>query len=154
MTNSRNNSPSIFGNNDNQVFAIIVYCLSLAFSVLITSLETVRLTRAGFSFEFTWRTLFVFLISAAFVLPCFRIIFLSKRQTLRKAALAVVCAIGGGSFLYPLRFVPSEKFADIFLGLTIAACALTVVGGMLYIINRFLNMDAAASEANSGSEVR
>ena len=54
--------------------------------------------------------------------------------------------IGLASFLYPLRFVPSEKFGAIFTGLMIAVCALSVIGMILFTINRFLNADQRAME--------
>jgi hypothetical protein len=131
-----------FGNDDQKVFRIIVYCLSLAFSVLIASLETIRRTAEGFSFQVSWRTAVVFVIAALFVTPCFKVIFHSRRKAVRTAALGVICAIGLGSFLYPVRFVQSEKFGDIFLGLAIAAAALSCIAVALFVINRFLNADA------------
>jgi hypothetical protein len=136
----------IFGKDDRPVFRIIIYCLSLAFSVLIASLETVRPAQDGFAFEVSWRTAVAFLIGAAITVPCFRTMFLSPSKARRNSALALVVVIGVASFLYPLRFVPSEKFGAIFVGLSIAACALSVIGVVLFGINRFLNADQHATE--------
>lgn len=143
-------SSHIFGKDDRPVFRIIIYCLSLAFSVLIASLETVRSARDGFAFEVSWRTAVAFLLGAALTVPCFRTIFLSPNKARRNAALTVVVVIGVASFLYPLRFVPSEKFGAIFTGLTIAACTLSVIGVILLTINRFLNADQRAMENGGG----
>ncbi len=120
---------------------IIVYGLSLAFSVLIASSQTVRSTATGFTFRFTAGTLIAFLVGAAVVVPCFHVIFYSKRKRLRYAALAVVVAIGCGGFLYPLRFVQGEARPQIFIGLIVAACALSVVAGLMFVVSRFLSRD-------------
>ena len=139
----------IFGKDDRPVFRIIIYCLSLAFSVLLASSETVRPSPAGFgfTFEITWRTATMFLIGAGVTIPCFKTLFLSRSNLRRHMALALVILIGLGSFLHPLRFVPSEKFGQIFIGLTIAACVLSGIGAILFLINRFLNEDQRAIEA-------
>lgn|SRR5688572_27455736 len=145
--NTTNSSTHIFGNDDRPVFRIIVYCLSLAFSVLIASLETIRPATSAFTFEFSWRTLLTFLIGAAIVVPCFRTIFLSPHIRRRIVALAMVVMIGLSAFLYPLRFVPAHKYAAIFTGLAIAVATVTLVGGILFTINRFLNADELATQS-------
>src|SRR5688572_8381922 len=98
-----------FGSDDRPVFRIIVYCLSLAFSVLVASLETIRHGASGLSFELSWRTIVVFVLSALFFVPCFKVIFQSANRKSRAVALASVCAVGVAAFLYPLRYVPMEK---------------------------------------------
>lgn len=152
MNGARNNPP-IFASDDRPVFRIIVYCLSLAFSVLVASLETVRHGDAGFAFHISWRTLFVLLVSASFFVVCFKAIFHSTRRKLRRAALAVVSMIGLGAFLYPLRFVPLEKFGDIFFGLAIAASLVSAIAAALYGVNRFLNADAEAMDAGASRKL-
>lgn len=137
----------IFGSDDRPVFRIIVYCLSLAFSVLVASLESVQLTNYGFGFHFGWRTVLAFALAAAVVIPCFKVAFLSPSKARRIAAFSVVAAIGIGSFLYPLRFVSGEKLAHVLTGLVIAASVLSVVGTFLFIANRLLNADQRATEA-------
>jgi peptidoglycan/LPS O-acetylase OafA/YrhL len=127
--------------SDRQVMRIIVYGLSLAFSVLIASTQTVRATATGFQFQFTAGTVFAFLAGAAVVVPCFHAIFYSKRKPLRRFALVVVIAIGFGGFLYPLRFVQGEARPAIFIGLIVAACALSMVAALMFAASRFLSQD-------------
>lgn len=147
-----NYNTQIFGSNDRQVFAIIVYCLSLAFAVLVASLETVRSTQTGFFFEVSWRTVLIFVLAGVILVPCFKTIFQSRQKHRRSALLIFVCAIGLGAFAYPLRFVPAEKYGDILLGLTVAACALSIIGTILFLINRFLNADARSVEVGTASK--
>ena len=120
---------------------IIVYGLSLSFSVLIASMQTVRATATGFTFDFNRGTLLAFVIGAALVVPCFQAIFYSKRVGLRRVALVVVIAIGLAGFIYPLRFVQGEARPAIFIGLTVAVCALSIVGVLMLLVSRFLARD-------------
>jgi hypothetical protein len=147
--NKSTTNTHFFGNDDRPVFRIIIYCLSLAFSVLVASLETVRHDAAGLSFELSWRTLVVFALGALFFVPCFKVIFQSSNRKSRAIALAAVCAVGVAAFLYPLRYVPMEKHGEIFVGLAIATVLLSGIGIALLSINRFLNRDAEAVEAPS-----
>ena len=135
-----------FGNDDRPVFRIIIYCLSLAFSVLVASLETVRHGASGLSFELSWRTFVVFVLGGLFFVPCFKVIFQSSNRKARVVALASVCEVGVAAFLYPLRYVPKEKHGEIFIGLAIATVLLSGIGIALLSINRFLNNDAEKVE--------
>ena len=141
-----NTDSHIFGSDDRPVFRIIVYCLSLAFSVLIASLETLRPTTSGFSFHLSWRTLLTFFIAVAVFVPCFETIFLSPNKRGRVAGMALVVVVGLVSFLFPLRFVPTEEFGALFTGLSIAVCFLSTIGGILFVISRFLNADERQTE--------
>jgi hypothetical protein len=123
--------------NDRLLNRIIAYGLSLSFSVLLASLEALRATNSGFTFEVTWRTLVALVLAAAVVAPCFQIIVYSQNKGARRAALIVVVLIGIGSFFYPLRFVPREKMGAIFTGLGLAVVALSSVGGFLLLVRRF-----------------
>ena len=150
--NATDTNSHIFANDDRPVFRIIVYCLTLAFSVLIASLQTLRGASSGFAFEFSWRTILTFVISAALLVPCFKIAFLSPSKRARIATFVLVAVIGLASLLYPLRFVQSEKLGAIFTGLTIATCVLSTIGGILFAINRFLNADQRETELKEARE--
>lgn len=131
----------IFGQDDRTVFRIIVYCLSLAFSVLVASLETLRSTDTGFTFVISWRTLLALVVGGVIFVPCFKTSFLSPSKRRRTVAIALAVVTGFVSFLYPLRFVPAHKLGAIFTGLTIAACVLSTIGGILFVIKRSLDAD-------------
>jgi hypothetical protein len=138
-------NPQTSGRNDRQLLAIFVYCLSLAFSVLVASLETIRSTNSGFTFEVSGRTVLVFVVAAVVFVPCFKALFHSQQSHIRVAVLILVCAIGVGAFAYPLRFVPTERYSEIIHGLAVAIVALSVIGGILFAMNRFLTADETPS---------
>jgi hypothetical protein len=133
--------PQTGAHSDRQVMRIIVYGLSLAFSVLIASTQTVRSTATGFTFRFTPGTLVAFLLGAAIVVPCFHAIFYSSRRLWRRIALAVIILIGVGGFTYPLRFVHGEARPQILIGLIVAACVLSIVATLMFVVSRFLARD-------------
>ncbi len=134
------------------VFRIIVFCLSLAFSVMFASLEMLRPTAFGFTFLPSWRTLLTFVIGAAICVPCFKMIFHSPSKKRRVAGLVLVVFTGMVSFLYPLRFLPTQRFGEIFTGLGIAFCFLSIIGGSLFVIGRFLNADERKAESEAPKE--
>jgi hypothetical protein len=125
---------------------IIVYGLSLSFSVVVATLETLRVEHSGFAFEVTWRTFAVLLVAGLVLVPCFQVIIHSERKGLRRATLATVSVIGVGSFFYPLRFVPREKMGDIFTGLGLAVIALAAAGGCLLWVRRLFEKDTPPEE--------
>jgi hypothetical protein len=132
----------IFGNDDRPVFQIIIYSFALAFAVLIASLESLRQSSFGFSFHISWRTPLTLVLAAAVIVPCLKTLFHAPSGKRRFAAFALIVTIGLSSFLYPLRFVQSEKFGEIFIGLTVAVCLLSAIAGFLFAISRFLSADA------------
>ena len=115
--------------------------LTLGFSAVVATLETLRLQPSGFAFEVTWRTFVALLVAGLVVLPCFRVIFHSQHKAPRRVALATVILIGVGAFFYPLRFVPREKLGDILAGLGFAAIALAATGGCLLWVRHFFEAD-------------
>ena len=153
MTTSEATGPSsgIFATDDRPVFRIIIYSLSLAFSVLVASLETMRSAGNGFTMVVSWKTVLVFAAAASCFLACFRGIFLSPNRRYRGRLLAVVVGVGLISFLYPLRFVPNQKFGAILIGLAIALAVLTTVGFMLYTAGKFFESDGSDEAAQPPS---
>ena len=125
---------------------IMVYGLSLGFSAVVATLETLRVQPSGFAFEVTWRTFVALLVAGLVLVPCFRVIVHSPRKVPRRFAMVTVSIIGVGAFFYPLRFVPHEKMGDIFTGLGLAALALAAVGGCLLWVRRFFERDEKTKE--------
>ena len=120
---------------------VITYGLSISFGAGIASLETVRRTPNGFTLEVTWRTLLVFLLGTAILLPCFKKIFNSRHQRTRRSLLAMVVVLGLAGFFYPMQFVPEAKRADVFLGLFAAALVLGAIAAALFRIIKYLEKD-------------
>ena len=128
-------------NNDQLLSGIIVYGFSLAFGLLIASLEALRPTTIGFTIQFSWSTVVALLVGAAIMMPFFHAIVYSRRKYLRRAALAFVVVIGLGAFLYPMRVVPAEKLRAVFVGLAVAVGALSVMATFLFLLHRFFEKE-------------
>lgn len=120
---------------------IMVIALTLAFSVLIASLEALRVSPGGFTFSVTWGTFLAMGLGMALVGPCFYTLVYSGPKFTRRIAVAVIVCIGITGFFYPLRFVPREKMGQIFGGLALAVCALGMVALFVYLLHRFLLRD-------------
>jgi len=120
---------------------IMVICLTLGFTVLIASMEALRVTDSGFAFSITWRTALALALGALVVGPCFYTLVYAGTRFTRKIAVFVIVCIGVTGFFYPLRFVPREKMSSIFGGLALAICALGMVAMFVYMLHRFLSND-------------
>ncbi len=123
--------------NDRLLNHIIIYGFSFSFGSVVASLQALRPAPAGFVIELSRWSLVAFLVGAALTLPCFQIIVYSRRQHLRRLALAAVVFLGLGAFFYPIRVVPQDKVRAVFVGLAAAAVALSMVGGLLLALHRF-----------------
>jgi hypothetical protein len=120
---------------------IIVICLSLAFTVLIGTMEALRVSDNGFTFEITWRTALALALGAAVVIPCFYTLVYSGTKATRTIAKIIIIATGITGFFYPLRFVPHRQMRAIFGGLALAIFAIGLVATFLYLLHRFLSKE-------------
>jgi hypothetical protein len=129
--------------DDSLLNRIIICGFSLAFGLVVASLQALRPAPAGFAIVPSWWSLVALVIGAGMTLPCFVIIVHSKRKNLRRAALCLVSLLGLGAFFYPMRFVPLENFRPVFTGLAAAVGALSVLGGLLLLLRRFFEGEEA-----------
>jgi hypothetical protein len=125
---------------------IMVICLSLAFIVLIASMESLRVTPSGFAFQVTGRTALALVLGALVVVPCFYTLVYTGTKMTRRAAKLIIVAIGVTGFFYPLRFVPHSQMRAIFGGLVLAICAIGLVATFVYLLHRFLEHDTEKNE--------
>jgi hypothetical protein len=125
---------------------IMVICLSFAFIVLVCSMEALRATSTGFTFEPTWRTALTLALAALVIVPCFYTLVYAGTTLTRTTAKLIIVAIGVTGFFYPLRFVPHSQMRAIFAGLILAICAIGLVATFVYLLHRFLERDAEKSE--------
>ena len=128
--------------NDDRLFDGIIVCgFSLAFGLVIASLQALRPTQVGFTIELSWWTLAALLTGAAVMLPCFYVIVHSQRKYVRRAGLSIVVLVGLGAFFYPLRVVPHERMHPVFIGLAVAIGALSVMASLLATLHRFFEKE-------------
>lgn len=142
--------------NERDIRRIMVAGTAIAFGCMTGSLEALRSSPGGFSFQISWRTFVAFVVGGLAVVPFWNIVFglVSKNRTrsshVRAAFLFLL--VGIAAFLYPLRFVPKEKLPEVYTGLVIALCALSLVAALLVTIARFLEKDSENHEIRDKSE--
>jgi|SRR5579859_1715602 len=135
--------------NERDLFKVMAVSTALAFGALLASLESLRAGAAGFSFQVSLRTLLAFLVGGGIALGYWAVVLRSGaavRRTGLVAGTVFLVSLGIGAFLYPLRFVSRDKLPDILVGLGLAACALSIVGGLLWLVRRFFSQDSASQE--------
>ena len=127
---------------------------ALGFGAAAASTASLRSSPVGFSFQLSAATFVAFAVGAAVGLIYWRLI-ASNSKAARRASLLIALA-GVGLFLYPLRFVPAGNLHDLIIGLILAACALSIVGFLLWRVKRFLDTDSSnaddATEPSSSSD--
>jgi hypothetical protein len=50
------------------------------------------------------------------------------------------------AFLYPVRFIPHQKRADVVVGLSLAVLVLSTIGYMVYTIVHWLEQESESAE--------
>ena len=145
------------------LFRIVGLATGLAFGTMVGSLFAVRNSPGGLVFELNAASVIAFL--AAGVLAWFYWRMVAKLATgavpgmkpkfpPRFAAFSAALAlIGLAAFLYPLRFIPAEKRADIFIGLLLAVAVLSGVGFVMWKVRNFLEADAERTEREHHSDL-
>ena len=124
----------------------MAFSTALAFGAALASLESLRRDAGGFSFQVSLRTLLAFLVGGGIALAYWLVVLKSRAASQRSGLVVstvVLLLLGVGAFLYPLRFVSRDKLPDILIGLGLAACALSIVGGLLWLAHRFLSRDSS-----------
>jgi hypothetical protein len=140
-----------------RLYPVVTYSTALAFGCMIASLEALRPSGTGFSFEVSFKTLIAFVLGGAIALPFWRLILNGSNWSRRKITLvggglvAVLILLGVGAFLYPLRFVPKSQLPEIRTGLVTAVCALSGVGCLLWGVKRFVDSDEKQEETQRSS---
>lgn len=132
--------------SDSQFFGVMVYGLALGFGGVCASLASIRSTPAGFTIDLSLRTALAFVLGTVLMVPCFRIILFSESKKRKLVAWSIVGATGLAGFLYPIRFVPTEKMRDIVVGLISAVFALSGIAALMILTHRFLEADRKSSD--------
>jgi hypothetical protein len=133
--------------NQRRLYPIFTLSTALAFGCMVATLESLRPDSAGFSFEPSYKTLIAFAAGGAIAFPLWRLILNGTRLGQRNLSLATgamvvgMLILGVGAFLYPLRFVPRDKWPEIRTGLLTAVCALSGVACLLWGVKRFVDTD-------------
>jgi hypothetical protein len=133
--------------NTSDLIRLASFATAVGFGFGAASIQALRKTSGGLSFEFSAMTGVAFVIGAAIAIGFWRLLATSlnsdkpNTKALRAAVAGlIVMAVAG--FLYPLRFVAEEKYADLWIGLGLAVMVLALVGTVFWHLVRLLNKDA------------
>ncbi len=131
--------------NERDVMRIMIWGTAIAFGFLAASLQALRPNTSGFTFQVSVLTLLAFTVGVGIVIVFWKIILNrsggARQKSRRIMAELVLLLVGMGAFLYPLRFVPTEKLPDMLTGLITAVCALSLLGCLLVMMGKFLESD-------------
>lgn len=143
-------------------FWIVTVATAVGFGAATASLYSLRHGEGGLDFEFTAGTVVAFLAGAALASGYWRLIVKRiSRAEAREASgpaetrdrlLFIVYSVllglfGLGCLLYPLRYVTHENLSPVIQGLVMAFAVVTVIGGALWGIARFIaRLDKRTSE--------
>ena len=132
---------------------------SVAFGAMVGSLFAVKATPEGLGFELNVATVLAFLAAGTFAWFYWRMVarLAADKAPQHRGRKFVVFSIGlilvgVVSFLYPLKFIAPEKRWDVFVGLTLAFCAITGVGIVMWKVKKFLDADLKRSEEQRDEE--
>ena len=129
-------------------YRIMLGSTAAALGGLAAAMQALRRSPAGFAFHFSVWTVVAFAAGLAVGLLYWKLAAKSLLAVRVGTTFLVLAGVGG--FLYPLRFVPSDKMAEIGIGLGLAVCAIGTVAFMLWRMKRFFDADHASVEANKG----
>jgi hypothetical protein len=135
------------------LFRIAGVGASVAFGAMVASLFAVKATPEGLAFELNLATVLAFVAAGIFAWFYWRMVARmaadkAPEQRRRKfIAFSVgLMLVGVVSFLYPLKFIPAEKRADVFIGLALALACITGVGFVMWKVKKFLDADMKRTE--------
>ena len=109
---------------------------------------SLRGSATGFSFRVSVGTFVTFAVATWIAARNWKLV-ITKSAAARRA-VAFLLVSGAGLFLYPLRYVPSDRLTDIAQRLFFAGCAIGFVGCLLWRLKRFFDFDAKQVKREDG----
>jgi len=146
--------------NERDVLRIMIWGSAVAFGFLAAALQALRPRPAGFTFNISALTWLAFILGTGVGVIFWKIVLSraggAREKRVRFVIELVLLLLGAAAFLYPLRFVPSEKLPELLIGLVTAAVALSIVAGLLIMMGRFLGSDEKKNrlDAHEGKDSR
>lgn len=127
---------------------------ALAFGAMVATLFALRRSSGGgFEFEINALAIISFVAAASVAWFYWRMIermAVGRAPERRRKKFVIfsigLLLIGVLAFLYPMKFVPPEKRADVFSGLVLAFTVIAGVGFVMLKVKRFLDADQQRAE--------
>jgi hypothetical protein len=139
--------------NESVLFRIAGVGASFAFGAMVASLFALRTSPGGFVFELNVPTVISFIAAGMLAWFYWRLVArmaVDKAPQQRRKKFIVFSAglllVGIVSFLYPLKFIPTEKRKDVFAGLALAVGCIVGIGFVMWKVKKFLDADLKRSE--------
>jgi hypothetical protein len=132
--------------NDRWLFKIVSYSTASALGAVVASDQALIKDASGFSFHLSMGTPAAFAVGVLAGLIYWKIVFAGStggRVLLLRISSFLLLLGGVGAFLYPLRFLPTEKLPEVFVGLSTAAVALSLVAFVLWRFKKFFEQETA-----------
>jgi hypothetical protein len=126
------------------LFNIVLGSTCLALGCMAAALQALRRGPSGFTFRLSAGTFVAFGVGLA--AGCLYWKLTSRSLVASRLAGTILLLIGVGAFLYPLRFVRTDKMSEIAIGLATATCALSTVALLLLKLKRFFDKDEETVE--------
>ncbi|HRI12237.1 MAG TPA: hypothetical protein PLX89_04455 [Verrucomicrobiota bacterium] len=128
---------------------LVMVASGAAMGGVIASLTLLQKGPVGFAFHWTYLALPAFVLGVVVSTLYWRIVFRysagaaagAGRRILFTASL-IMLVLGVVAFLYPVRFIPQQKRADVVIGLSVAVFALSTIGYMIHTIVRWLEQES------------
>src|SRR4051794_25063173 len=114
-------------NSDRDLKQIMIWGSSLPVGAILAALQALQ---PSYSFNVSWLTAAAFIIGTAIGLIFWKIIFDTTRPIWRIAASTVLTIGGIMAFLYTLRFISTNRLAELLTGLSSAVFALSLAAIM------------------------
>lgn len=130
-----------------ELFKIASLATAFGLGCAAASLQSLDRSPAGFNFHVTVWTFVAFAFGAAIALLFWHVCMRSPAAARRYSGWFLL--VGLVMFLYPLRFIPSERKLEMVEGLILAIMALSGVAFMLWQVKRYLDDDTAQFERDS-----
>ncbi len=136
------------------LYGIVRYGIAMAFGFMVASLEALR---PGLEFQISFGTLLAFLLGAFSALAYWRVVWKAFAGGRRKSVLIwgsslFLVFLGVGSFLYPLRYVQSEKLREIFPALAMVVLAASFWIFVLRRLHRYFSSDETHADNRQDGE--
>ncbi len=125
-------------NKDREFKQIMIWGSSLPAGAILAALQALQ---ADYSFKTSLFTFVAFIVGTSIGLIFWKIIFETTRPIWRMIASTVMTFGGIAAFLYPLRFIPVSKLAELMTGLSFAVFALSLAAIMMLKLRDFFDED-------------
>jgi hypothetical protein len=137
----RNQDPDFVAPNTvtRDFYRVAMLGSALSFGILGATLQSLHGSPTGFGFTMDHGTLIAFVAGSCLGLLYWH--WVSYNARISRLASAMLALAGIAMFLYPLRFIPTDKLPETAEGLLVAVVALGGAGSLVYMAGKFFGAE-------------